>query len=118
VLAKTLRQSSTDAEQLLWNHLRARQLGGLKFRRQYPFGVYVLDFVCLEKHLVIELDGGQHNELEHLQHDQKRTLWLQAQGFEVLRFWNHEVLQQTSDVLARVLQALTPTLSHQWEREA
>ena len=117
VLARTLRHSSTDAEQLLWRHLRARQLGGCKFRRQYPFGIYVLDFVCLERNLVIELDGGQHNETEQMRHDQIRTAWLQAQGFVVLRFWNHEVLQQTSDVLARVLQALTPTLSHKWERE-
>lgn len=77
----------------------------------------MLDFVCLERNLVIELDGGQHNETEQMRHDQIRTAWLQAQGFVVLRFWNHEVLQQTSDVLARVLQALTPTLSHKWERE-
>lgn len=118
VLAQTLRQASTDAEQLLWRYLRARQLGGFKFRRQYPFGAYVLDFVCLEKHLVVELDGGQHSEPEQMRHDEIRTTWLQAQGFVVLRFWNHEVLQQTSDVLARVLQALTPTLSHKWEREA
>ncbi|MGE8396782.1 MAG: endonuclease domain-containing protein [Comamonas sp.] len=117
VLAQTLRQASTEAEQLLWRHLRARQLGGFKFRRQYPLGAYVLDFVCLEKHLVVELDGGQHNEPEQMRHDQIRTSWLQAQGFEVLRFWNHEVLQQNNDVLARVLQALTPALSHKWERE-
>lgn len=122
VHAQALRQSATDAEQLLWRYLRARQLGGQKFRRQYPFGPYVLDFVCLAQHLVVELDGGQHSDPAQMLQDQARTRWLQAQGFEVLRFWNREVLQQTSDVLARVLQALTPTLtptlSHKWEREA
>lgn len=109
--ARALRRDGTDAEQRLRQHLRARQLAGHKFRRQHPLGPYVLDFVCLEKHLVVELDGGQHNAADAMAHDQNRTRWLQAQGFEVLRFWNHEVLQQTKEVLERLLQALTPTPS-------
>lgn len=108
VHAQALRQNATDAENLLWRHVRAKQLGDCKFRRQHPLGPYVLDFVCLERGLVVELDEGQHSEGQQLHHDQVRTEWLQAQGYTVLRFWNHEVLQQTSDVLARVLQALTP----------
>lgn len=115
--ARALRRNATDAEQRLWLHLRARQLAGCKFRRQYPLGAYVLDFVCLELKLVIELDGGQHGQSQALLYDQTRTQWLQAQGFHVLRFWNHDVLQQTSEVLVQVLQALTPTLSRQRERE-
>ena len=106
--ARALRQSSTDVEQLLWRHLRARQLDGAKFRRQHPVGAYVLDFACVEHGLAIELDGGQHAEPHQLQHDSQRTAWLQQQGWRVLRFWNHDVLQQTSEVLAQVLQALTP----------
>lgn len=109
--ARALRQSSTSAEQLLWRYLRNRQLASAKFRRQHPLGSYILDFVCLEHGLVIEIDGGQQA------HDQQRTAWLQQQGLQVLRFWNHEVVQQTNEVLAHVLQALTPALSRLRERE-
>ena len=106
--ARTLRQSSTDAEQLLWQRLRSRQLAGCKFRRQHPFGPYILDFVCIEQGLVVELDGGQHAEAAAQAYDEKRSRWLQQQGLRVLRFWNHDVLQQTNEVLAQVLLALTP----------
>ncbi|MDR0260325.1 MAG: endonuclease domain-containing protein [Comamonas sp.] len=115
--ARALRQSPTTAEQLLWRHLRNRQLAGAKFRRQHPLGPYILDFVCLEHGLVVEVDGGQHAQAPHELHDQQRTAWLQQQGLRVLRFWNHEVLQQTNEVLAHVLQALTPALSRMRERE-
>nr|WP_312986344.1 endonuclease domain-containing protein [Comamonas koreensis] len=115
--ARALRQASTTAEQLLWRHLRNRQLAGAKFRRQHPLGPYILDFVCLEQGLVIELDGGQHADLQAQAYDQQRSAWLQQQGLRVLRFWNHEVVQQTNEVLARVLQALTPALSRARERE-
>lgn len=106
--ARALRQSATDAEQVLWRHLRNRQLAGAKFRRQHPLGPYVLDFVCLEHGLVVELDGGQHAKAPQQLRDQQRTAWLQQEGLRVLRFWNHDVLQQTNEVLAQVLQALTP----------
>ncbi|MEJ5127743.1 endonuclease domain-containing protein [Comamonas sp. MYb21] len=115
--ARALRHASTTAEQLLWRHLRNRQLAGAKFRRQHPLGPYILDFVCLEQGLVIELDGGQHADLQAQAYDQQRSAWLQQQGLRVLRFWNHEVVQQTNEVLARVLQALTPALSRARERE-
>lgn len=115
--ARALRQSATTAEQLLWRHLRNRQLVGAKFRRQHPLGPYILDFVCLEHGLVIEIDGGQHAQAAQQAHDQQRTAWLQQQGLRVLRFWNHEVVQQTNEVLAQLLQALTPALSRMRERE-
>jgi very-short-patch-repair endonuclease len=82
---------------MLWKHLRARQLDGLKFRRQEPIGHYVLDFICYEKELVIELDGGQHAIKK--EDDKERDTWLEQQGFKVLRFWNNEVLTNTDGVL-------------------
>lgn len=83
-LAKQLRIHQTDAEKLLWSKLRSRQLSGVKFRRRHVIGAYIVDFVCIEKQLVIELDGGQH--AEQVSHDQQRTAFLAEQGFRVLRF--------------------------------
>ncbi|MFQ6083141.1 MAG: endonuclease domain-containing protein [Candidatus Aminicenantia bacterium] len=96
-LAKNLRKRSTDAERLLWKHLRARQLEGLKFRRQQPVGKYILDFVCFEKGIVIEVDGGQH--AVEKEKDNERNIWVERQGFKVLRFWNNEVLTNIEGVL-------------------
>jgi very-short-patch-repair endonuclease len=90
-LQRTLRSKMTDAERALWKILRHHQMAGLKFRRQHPFGDYVLDFVSLAGRLVIELDGGQH-QLQQV-HDQERTDFLVKSGFTILRFWDHEVLQ-------------------------
>jgi very-short-patch-repair endonuclease len=73
-----------------------RQMDGQKFRRQQPLGRYVVDFVCLEKRLVVELDGGGHTE--QVASDAKRTAWLETQGFRVLRFWNHDVLRNMEAV--------------------
>ena len=87
-MARTLRKKFTDAEQKLWKHLRGRQIGGEKFRRQQPLGKYVVDFVCLEKKLIVKVDGGQHAASEY---DKERTLWLESEGFRVIRFWNNEV---------------------------
>jgi very-short-patch-repair endonuclease len=101
--AKTLRTQSTDSEKHLWYYLRANRLG-YKFKRQVPIGAYIVDFVCLEKRLIIELDGGQH--LENESYDRVRTVWLNTQGFKVLRFWNNDVLQQTSLVVEGILRAL------------
>ncbi|WP_312460850.1 endonuclease domain-containing protein [Comamonas sp.] len=115
--ARALRQSPTTAEQVLWRHLRNRQLAGTKFRRQHPLSPYILDFVCLAQGLVVEVDGGQHADLQAQGYDRQRTVWLRQQGLRVLRFWNHEVVQQTNEVLAHVLQALTPALSRTRERE-
>ena len=101
--ARKLRKNRTDAERYLWYYLRAGRLG-FKFKRQVPIGVYIADFVCLEKRLVIELDGGQH--MDNKIYDIKRTDWLMTSGFKVLRFWNHEVFQETSSVLEAIMSAL------------
>lgn len=94
----------TDAEQTLWRALRGRRFAGHKFRRQHPFDQYILDFVCLERRLVIEVDGGQH--AEQLSADAARTAYLERAGFQVLRFWNNEVLQETDAVLAQIWEVL------------
>lgn len=97
--ARRLRVGQTDAEQKLWQHLRDRRLQGLKFRRQKPIGRYIVDFICHERMLVVELDGGQHLESTA---DQARDEWLSAKGLRVLRFWNHDVLQQMEAVLEAI----------------
>ena len=114
--ARRLRRASTQAELRLWRLLRHRQLHGFKFRRQHPIPPFVLDFYCHEARLAIELDGGQHNEPETHGQDTARSDHLARKGITVLRFWNHEVLQQERAVLEKVEEALTPTLS-QRERE-
>ncbi|MCL6505403.1 MAG: DUF559 domain-containing protein [Bryobacteraceae bacterium] len=97
--ARKLRREQTDAEKLMWALLRDRRLAGCKFRRQHPVEPYVVDFFCHELQLAIELDGGQHNTEEGKQHDQRRTQFLAEKGIRVLRFWNHDVLQDTDTVL-------------------
>jgi very-short-patch-repair endonuclease len=99
-LQRGLRQTMTDAEKTLWQVLRRRQVFGHKFRRQHPYGNFILDFVCLENRLAIEIDGGQHGE--QMEYDDRRTQHLQAAGFHVLRFWNHEVLQDLDAVKERI----------------
>ena len=89
----------TDAEQLLWRHLRAKYFCSLKFRRQQPIGPYIVDFVCFEKKIIVELDGGQHALPEEVRKDGKRDQWFEAQGYKVLRFWDNEVLTNTQGVL-------------------
>jgi adenine-specific DNA-methyltransferase len=103
-LAKELRQHSTDAENILWRHLRNRHLLGWKFLRQRPIGPYVVDFYCAEAGLVIEADGGQH--LDRAGSDRKRKASPESHGLKVLRFWNDEVLKQTDAVLERIVDAL------------
>ena len=105
--ARRLRNDMTDAERMLWRHLRNRELTGIKFRRQYPICRYVVDFVCLEAGLVIELDGGQHAASLA---DAPRTLTLEQQGYLVLRFWNNDVLTQTDAVLAVIFDAVSARL--------
>jgi very-short-patch-repair endonuclease len=96
-IAKNLRKKSTDAERKLWAHLRAKRLEGYKFRRQEPIGNYVVDFVCFENRVVIEIDGSQH--ATEKEKDSKRSKWLESRGFKVLRFWNNEVLRNIEGVL-------------------
>ena len=103
-VARKLRKNSTDAERRLWSRLRHRGVAGHRFRRQSPIGPYVVDFVCPEKSLVIEVDGGQHAEREA--YDFERTQWLESQGYRVLRFWNNDVLNDTEVVLEVIFSAL------------
>jgi len=104
--AKELRQSETEAEQIIWSWLRAKKLKGVKFRRQEPIGTYVVDFVSFEKKLIIEIDGGQHNFAENKTNDDARTEWLESQGFRVIRFWNNEVASNLDGVLTLIEEAL------------
>ena len=103
--AKTLRSNQTEAEQQLWYRLRAHRFFDLKFKRQKPMGCYIVDFVCVERLLIIEIDGGQH--AEQVEYDQRRDAWLRSQGYTVLRFWNNEVMQQLEGVLEQILVTLT-----------
>ncbi len=96
-LAKNLRKRTTDAEKLLWRQLRSKHLERAKFRRQQPIGNYIVDFVCFEKQMIIEVDGGQHTIEKDK--DNERDGWLKGQGFKVLRFWNNEVLINIEGVL-------------------
>ena len=95
--ARQLRVSQTDAENRLWLHLRARRLGGLKFRRQQPVGAYVVDFFCAERKLIVELDGGQHQD--QADYDETRDAWLKSEGYAVLRYWNNEIMENLEGVL-------------------
>jgi very-short-patch-repair endonuclease len=116
---RQLRRDQTDPEKLLWYSVRSRQLCGLKFRRQYPLGPYILDFYCHQYKLCIELDGGQHYESAGIQHDTQRQVFLTSHGVHTLRFSNSDVLQHLEEVLLQVAEAtrtLTPTLSRR-ERE-
>ena len=82
------------------------QLNGVKFRRQEPIGNYIVDFVSFDNSLVIEIDGGQHNELQMKEKDTRRTAWLESQGFRVIRFWDNDVLLNIDGVLEKIAEAL------------
>ncbi|MGB2831563.1 MAG: DUF559 domain-containing protein [Methylotenera sp.] len=101
--SRQLRAEMTDAEKHLWQRLRMKQLG-VKFRRQHPAGKYILDFVCIDAALAIEIDGGQHAEMQI--EDNLRSEWLEDHGWKVLRFWNNEVLQNIEGVLEMILQSI------------
>jgi len=102
-LAKALRKNPTESEQLLWKHLRMKQLEGVKFRRQEPIDNYIVDFISLEHRLVIEIDGSQHAESKA---DLQRDEYLKREGFKVLRFWNNEVLNNIEGVIETVFNEL------------
>ena len=105
--ARRLRRGQTDGERRLWSRIRGRALGGFKFRRQTPIGRYVADFACVEAKLVVELDGGHHSE--RVDYDEARTQALEQAGFQVLRYWNHQVLLEIENVLDDILAHLTLT---------
>jgi very-short-patch-repair endonuclease len=117
--SKKLRQGQTDVERKMWSLLRSRRLAGYKFRRQQPIGPYVADFCCFRPRVIVELDGGQH--AEQAEKDQRRTAFLESEGFRVIRFWDNQVLKEMYSVMEVILEAmkngpLTPTLSHVGER--
>ncbi len=99
--ARQLRKTQTDAERRLWQLLRNRSVAGCKFRRQHPVGPYICDFVCIDRQLVIEVDGGQH--ATQLEKDEIRTHYLESKGYAVMRVWNHEVLTETEAVLEKIV---------------
>ena len=100
--ARDLRQKETESEQILWSWLRNNQLNGAKFRRQQPLGNYVVDFVCFDKKLIIEIDGGQHNDDQFIEKDKERTRFLHSEGFRVIRFWNNDVLTNIDGVIIHI----------------
>ena len=103
-IARKLRRKQTDAERKLWFLLRDRRLGGWKFRRQFPIDRFVVDFFCVDAHLIIELDGGQH--ALRVDADANRTRILEAMGYLVLRFWNNDVMQNIDGVVEEIVAAL------------
>ena len=104
--ARRLRREQTDAEKALWAKLKNEQLDGMRFRRQQPIGPYIVDFVAFERRLIIEIDGGQHNDQEVMTRDEDRAMWLRQRHYQVLRFWNNEVLMNLEGVLERIRGAL------------
>src|SRR5262249_21141562 len=114
--ARSLRQQMTEAEKSVWQMMRSRQIGGHRFRRPGPFGRYIADFACHEARLIIEIDGGQHDQASA--EEAERTRFLESQGYRVLRFWSNEVLENLEGVWERIVAELgehhpLPTLPHQ-----
>ena len=102
--ARELRANPTEAERLLWVHLSARKVAGVRFNRQFPIGPFVCDFVSRSAKLIVEVDGGQHDA--NAEADRSRTRYLEAQGFRVIRFWNNQVLQQIEAVVGEIERVL------------
>ncbi|MDQ7050418.1 MAG: DUF559 domain-containing protein [Enterobacterales bacterium] len=102
--SKELRKNQTKQEELLWYHFRGRRFKGFKFRRQFIIQIYIVDFVCLNKRLIVEIDGSQHQENKG--YDTKRDKILKDQGFKILRYWNNEIDFKLVDVLEDILRAL------------
>ncbi len=99
--ARRLRKNQTEAEKLLWSKIRKRQLMGLKFQRQFELGTYIVDFVCRDLKIILELDGGQHNLNQ--EYDQKRTEYLERLGYKVLRYWNNDVMENIDGILEDIV---------------
>ena len=108
-LVRNLRHHSPDAEAILWLRLKNGQVEGVKFRRQQPIGKYIVDFVCFERKLIVEVDGGQHNTTEGIKKDSARTAWLENEGFHVVRFWSDETITNTEGVVWKIQEFLGQT---------
>ena len=106
--ARNMRAAPTDAEAVIWRQLRAHRFAGHKFKRQQPIGNYILDFVCFEAKVIVEVDGGQHDGSSA---DKERYAWLESHRFIVLRFWNNDVMQNLEGVLMRILELVAPSPS-------
>ena len=104
--AKALRKEMTLPERALWKALAAKRLEGVKFKRQQPVGPFIVDFISFERNLIIEIDGGHHDEGVTRAYDQTRTHWLETQGFQIIRFWNNEVLANLEGVISRIKEML------------
>lgn len=104
--ARILRKNMTKQERILWTFLRKKNINNLKFRRQYPIGNYIVDFICNEKKLIIEIDGGQHNENKNITYDQERTKYLESKGYKVIRFWNNDIDNNIEEVYLDILKHL------------
>ncbi|MGE0424481.1 MAG: endonuclease domain-containing protein [Reyranellaceae bacterium] len=111
--ARALRTTATEAESRLWAVLRGRRLGGFKFRRQYAIGDYVADFACIERGVIVELDGSQHVEQEV--YDTRRSAWLESVGFRIVRIWNADFLRDPESAREAIWAALNeaPTSLHE-----
>jgi very-short-patch-repair endonuclease len=105
-LARTLRKDSTWSERTLWKHLRNRGVGGVKFRRQFSIGPYILDFYCADALLAVELDGDVHGQPQQERHDRRRDEIVTDAGIKVLRFWNEEVRVNLDGVLEEILRTV------------
>ena len=110
-LRRELRRNQTDAEKAIWTRLRNNQFFGMKFFRQYSIGPYIVDFYCPTMRIAVELDGGQHNQDEKMEHDAHRSEYLKSQGIEVIRFWNNKVMVDMQSVLDELSQRVTPPAS-------
>ena len=112
ILARNLRKNATIQERWLWNLLKNRQFHKLKFKRQQPIGDYIVDFICKEAKIIIEIDGGQHNEPENIEYDKTRTEYLKNLGYKVIRFWNNEIYENIEGVVLRLKEEINPHQEH------
>ena len=103
-IARILRKNSTPQEKILWQILRNHNFYGYEIRRQSLIGNYIVDFVCRKKKIIIEIDGGQHNEPENIEYDKKRTEYLEQKGYKIIRFWNNDINDNISGVYKKLQQ--------------
>ena len=102
IKARNLRREQTPQEKIIWSIIRNRQFYGLKFKRQVPIGKYIADFCCNEKKIIIEIDGGQHNEPQNIEYDNKRTEFMESEGYKVIRLWNNDINNNLEGVYKKI----------------
>lgn len=100
--ARDLRKNMTDSERIIWSIIRNRQFYGYRFLRQYCMGQYIVDFICREKKIIIEIDGGQHNKQINIEYDEQRSAYLNSKGYKVVRFWNNEINNNLAGVYKKL----------------